>query len=86
MKTPLFSSRHNHRYPYGLTFADAWKGASVQPYKSGGKELDAMYGLNIYDSTYKSYGNKFANSYKHIPNYNVPVNKVPNTLKYLLRK
>ena len=49
MKTPLFSSRHNHRYPYGLTFADAGKGASVQPYKSGGKELDAMYGLNIYD-------------------------------------
>ncbi|TFU92211.1 hypothetical protein E4T81_12930 [Barnesiella sp. WM24] len=49
MKTPLFSSRHNHCYPYGLTFADAWKGASVQPYKFGGKELDAMYGLNIYD-------------------------------------
>ena len=52
MKTPLFSSRHNHRYPYGLTFADAGKGASLQPYKFGGKELDAMYGLNIYDSTY----------------------------------
>ncbi|MDE6114955.1 MAG: hypothetical protein K2G49_07820 [Muribaculum sp.] len=47
MKTPLFSSRRNHRY--GLTFADAGKGASVQPYKFGGKELDAMYGLNIYD-------------------------------------
>ena len=31
------------------TFADAGKGASVQPYKFGGKELDAMYGLNIYD-------------------------------------
>ena len=27
----------------------AGKGASVQPYKFGGKELDAMYGLNIYD-------------------------------------
>ncbi len=39
MKTPLFSSRHNHRYPYGLTFADAGKGASVQPHKFGGKEL-----------------------------------------------
>ena len=31
------------------TFADVGKGASVQPYKFGGKELDAMYGLNIYD-------------------------------------
>ena len=49
MKTPLFSSRRNHRYPYGLTFADAGKGVSLQPYKFGGKELDAMYGLNIYD-------------------------------------
>ena len=29
MKTPLFSSRHNHRYPYGLTFADVGKGASL---------------------------------------------------------
>ena len=36
MKTPLFSSRHNHRYPYELTFADAGKGASVQPYKCRG--------------------------------------------------
>ena len=49
MKAPLFSSRRNHRYPYGLTFADAGKGSSLQPYKFGGKELDAMYGLNIYD-------------------------------------
>ena len=49
MKTPLLSSRRNHRYPYGLTFADAGKGSSLQPYKFGGKELDAMYGLNIYD-------------------------------------
>ena len=39
----------SHRYPYGLTFADAWKGSSLQPYKFGGKELDAMYGLNIND-------------------------------------
>lgn len=39
-----------------------------------------------FESKYKLYGNKFADSYKHIPNYNVPVNKVPNTLKYLLRK
>ena len=39
----------NHYYPYGLTFADAGKGSSLQPYKFGGKELDAMYGLNIYD-------------------------------------
>ena len=31
------------------TFADAGKGSSLQPYKFGGKELDAMYGLNIYD-------------------------------------
>ena len=39
----------NHYYPYGLTFADAGKGSSLQPYKFGSKELDAMYGLNIYD-------------------------------------
>ena len=38
-----------------------------------------------FDSTYKSYGNKFANSYKNVPNYNVPVKSVPLTLKYLLR-
>ncbi len=31
------------------TFADTRKGASLQPYKFGGKELDAMYRLNIYD-------------------------------------
>ena len=39
-----------------------------------------------FESKYKLHGKKFADSYKHIPNYNVPVNKVPNTLKYLLRK
>ncbi len=39
----------SHYYPYGLTFADAGKGASVLPYKFGSKELDAMYGLNIND-------------------------------------
>ena len=49
MKAPLFSSRRNHYYPYGLTFADVGKGSSLQPYKFGGKEPDAMYGLNIHD-------------------------------------
>ncbi len=39
----------NHYYPFGLPFADAGKGADLQPYKFGGKELDAMYGLNTYD-------------------------------------
>ncbi len=39
----------NHYYPFGLPFADAGKGADVQPYKFGGKELDAMYGLHTYD-------------------------------------
>ena len=39
-----------------------------------------------FDSTYKLYGNKFANSYKNVLNYNVPVKSVPLTLKYLLRK
>ena len=29
------------------TFAGAGKGADVQPYKFGGKELDAIYGLPI---------------------------------------
>ena len=41
---------------------------------------------NNFDSNYKFYGNKFANSYKNVPNYNVPVKSVPLTLKYLLRK
>ncbi len=39
----------NHYYPFGLPFADAGKGADLQPYKFGGKELDAMYGLHTYD-------------------------------------
>ncbi len=37
----------NHYYPFGLPFADAGKGADLQPYKFGGKELDAMYGHPI---------------------------------------
>ena len=39
----------NHYYPYGLTFADAGKAPDHQPCKFGGKELDAMYGLNLHD-------------------------------------
>ena len=39
----------NHYYPYGLTFADAGKAPDHQPFKFGGKELDAMYGLNLHD-------------------------------------
>ena len=39
----------NHYYPYGLTFADAGKTPDHQPFKFGGKELDAMYGLNLHD-------------------------------------
>ncbi len=32
----------NHYYPFGLLFADAGRGADLQPYKFGGKELDAL--------------------------------------------
>ncbi|MDE6192074.1 MAG: hypothetical protein K2G47_10720, partial [Muribaculum sp.] len=39
----------SHYYPYGLTFADAGKASDHQPYKFGGKELDAMYGINLHD-------------------------------------
>ena len=39
----------SHYYPYGLTFADAGKAPDHQPFKFGGKELDAMYGLNLHD-------------------------------------
>ncbi|MDE6114959.1 MAG: hypothetical protein K2G49_07840, partial [Muribaculum sp.] len=42
VKRVMFDGRY-------ATFADAGKGSSLQPYKFGGKELDAMYGLNIYD-------------------------------------
>ncbi len=47
MKPPLPSI--HHYYPYGLTFADAGKAPDHQPCKFGGKELDAMYGLNLHD-------------------------------------
>lgn len=39
----------SHYYPYGLTFADVGKASDHQPYKFGGKELDAMYGINLHD-------------------------------------
>lgn len=47
MNPPLPSI--HHYYPYGLTFADAGKAPDHQPCKFGGKELDAMYGLNLHD-------------------------------------
>ena len=47
MNPPLPSI--HHYYPYGLTFADAGKDPDHQPCKFGGKELDAMYGLNLHD-------------------------------------
>ncbi len=37
-----------HYYPFGSSFA-VGTGATVQPYKYGGKELDVMHGLNQYD-------------------------------------
>ena len=45
----LFTDLSSGHIPFGLTFADAGKGADLQPYKFGGKELDAMYGLHTYD-------------------------------------
>ena len=47
MNPPLPSI--HHYYPYGLTFADAGKTPDHQPFKFGGKEFDAMYGLNLHD-------------------------------------
>ncbi len=43
-KQPLFVEA-------GAPFCDATAsiGASVQPYKYGGKELEVMHGLNLYD-------------------------------------
>lgn len=39
----------NHYYPFGATFADAGTGSQSQPYRFGGKEFDAMYGLHWHD-------------------------------------
>lgn len=44
-----------HYYPFGGVYADAGNGASVQPYKLGGKELDRMHGLDWYDFSARSY-------------------------------
>ncbi|GHV17492.1 hypothetical protein FACS1894169_12750 [Bacteroidia bacterium] len=39
----------NHYYPFGMAFADKYDNGTNQPYKYNGKELDPMYGLNLYD-------------------------------------
>ncbi|GAB6010284.1 RHS repeat domain-containing protein [Dysgonomonas reticulitermitis] len=39
----------NHYYPFGTAFADKYDNGTNQPYKYNGKELDPMYGLNLYD-------------------------------------
>lgn len=39
----------NHYYPFGTTFANAGKGADVQPYRHAGKEFYAMFGLHWSD-------------------------------------
>lgn len=49
-KQPLFVEA-------GAPFCDATAsiGASVQPYKYGGKELDRMHGLDLYDYSARQY-------------------------------
>jgi hypothetical protein len=46
-------SQETNHYPFGMPYQSSFYGDSYQseyqPYKFGGKELDAMYGLNWYD-------------------------------------
>ena len=48
--TDAFANRQQtlNYYPYGMQYGDAI-GSDVQPYKYGGKEYDAMHGLDVYD-------------------------------------
>ena len=48
------SMQKNHYYPSGTLFAESTYPDS-QPYKFGGKELDRMHGLNLYDFSARFY-------------------------------
>ncbi len=52
----LFTGQTNY-YPFGAPYADpnAVMGATVQPYKYNGKELDRMHGLDTYDYGARQY-------------------------------
>jgi len=46
----------NHYYPFGIVFAETSVAEQgMQPYKFGGKELDQMNGLNLYDNLARLY-------------------------------
>jgi len=63
----------NHYYPFGMAFAEtpvAEQGK--QPYKFGGKELDQMNGLNLYDVSARFYDPALPNTLtpdRHCENY-----------------
>ena len=38
----------NHYYPYGAIFGET-AGNNAQPYKYGGKEMERMFGIDLYD-------------------------------------
>jgi len=50
----------NHYYPFGMSFAETSVAEQgKQPYKFGGKELDQMNGLNLYDNLARFYDPAF---------------------------
>lgn len=85
----LTTEQVTHYYPFGGLWGDLSTNQGVQPYKFGGKELDRMYGRDLYDFGARSYDpaiarftgvDPLAEKYYHLSPYaycaNNPVNYI----------
>ena len=85
----LSTEQVTHYYPFGGLWGDLSTNQGVQPYKFGGKELDRMYGYDLYDFGARNYDpaiarftgmDPLAEKYYHLTPYaycaNNPVNYI----------
>ena len=85
----LTTEQVTHYYPFGGLWGDLSTNQGVQPYKFGGKELDRMYGYDLYDFGARNYDpaiarftgvDPLAEKYYHLSPYaycaNNPINYI----------